>query len=57
MVRPDGPHWQIENLSAHDGSIFPTSIGATAQMSIYGVVNLPASGFATRLGASAPPLA
>ena len=27
-TRPDDQHWQIENLSIHDGSLFPTSIGA-----------------------------
>jgi choline dehydrogenase-like flavoprotein len=39
VVRPDGLHWQIDNLSVHDGSIFPTSIGANPQLSIYGIVN------------------
>ena len=39
VVRPDGRHWQIDNLSVHDGSIFPTSIGANPQLSIYGLVN------------------
>jgi choline dehydrogenase-like flavoprotein len=36
VVRPDGRHWQIENLSVHDGSLFPTSIGANPQVSVYG---------------------
>jgi choline dehydrogenase-like flavoprotein len=39
VVRPDGRHWQLENLSVHDGSLFPTSIGANPQLSIYGLVN------------------
>jgi choline dehydrogenase-like flavoprotein len=39
VVRPDGVHWQIDNLSVHDGSIFPTSIGANPQLSVYGIVN------------------
>ncbi len=39
VTRPDGRHWQIGNLSVHDGSIFPTSIGANPQLSIYGIVN------------------
>jgi len=39
VVRPDGVHWQIPNLSVHDGSLFPTSIGANPQLSIYGMVN------------------
>jgi len=37
VVRPDGRHWQIENVSVHDGSLFPTSIGANPQLSIYGL--------------------
>ncbi len=36
VVRPDGVHWQLSNVSVHDGSIFPTSIGANPQLSIYG---------------------
>ncbi len=39
VTRPDGRHWQIDNLSVHDGSLFPTSIGANPQLSIYGIVN------------------
>ena len=39
VVRPDGAHWQLDNLSVHDGSLFPTSIGANPQLSIYGIVN------------------
>jgi choline dehydrogenase-like flavoprotein len=50
VVRPDGTHWQIENLSIHDGSIFPTSIGANPQLSIYGIVNRLATHLARRLG-------
>lgn len=49
VIRPDGVHWQLENLSIHDGSIFPTSIGANPQLSIYGTVNRLAQGLARRL--------
>ena len=49
VVRPDGVHWQLDNLSVHDGSIFPTSIGANPQLSIYGQVNRLATGLAQRL--------
>jgi len=49
VARPDGRHWQIENLSIHDGSLFPTSIGANPQLSIYGIVNRLAQGLAKRL--------
>ena len=49
VTRPDGIHWQIANLSIHDGSLFPTSIGANPQLSIYGVVNRLAQGLVKRL--------
>ena len=49
VTRPDGVHWHIENLSIHDGSIFPTSIGANPQLSIYGAVNRLAQGLVKRL--------
>lgn len=48
-VRPDGTHWQIGNLSIHDGSIFPTSIGANPQLSIYGITNRLSQDLARRL--------
>jgi choline dehydrogenase-like flavoprotein len=49
VVRPDGIHWHIDNLSVHDGSLFPTSIGANPQLSIYGMVNRLAQGLAKRI--------
>ena len=49
VVRPNGVHWQIENLSVHDGSLFPTSVGANPQLSIYGITNRLAQGLAERL--------
>ena len=49
VVRPDGVHWQLENLSVHDGSLFPTSVGANPQLSVYGVVNRLAQGLVQRL--------
>ena len=49
VTRPDGVHWQLENLSIHDGSLFPTSIGANPQLSIYGNINRLAQGLAKRL--------
>jgi choline dehydrogenase-like flavoprotein len=52
VVRPDGVHWQLDNLSIHDGSLFPTSIGANPQLSIYGIVNRLAQGLAKRLARS-----
>ncbi|RZL04115.1 MAG: GMC family oxidoreductase [Rubrivivax sp.] len=49
VVQPDGTHWQVKNLSVHDGSVFPTSIGANPQLSIYGIVNRMATLLAKRL--------
>ncbi|MBT9609113.1 GMC family oxidoreductase [Aquabacterium sp.] len=49
VVRPDGVHWQLSNLSVHDGSVFPTSIGANPQLSIYGTTNRMATQLAKRL--------
>ena len=57
VVRPDGQHWQIANLSVHDGSLFPTSIGANPQLSIYGLVNRLTQGLIERLGGKAEALA
>jgi choline dehydrogenase-like flavoprotein len=49
VVRPDGQHWQLDNVSVHDGSLFPTSIGANPQLSIYGLVTRLATDLAKRL--------
>ncbi len=49
VTRPDGSHWQVEGLSVLDGSLFPTSIGANPQLSIYGLVNKLATGLARQL--------
>jgi len=45
-----GRHHQLENLSIHDGSLFPTSIGANPQLSIYGLTAKLATLLAERLG-------
>ncbi len=49
VVQSDGVHWQIDNLSVHDGSLFPTSIGANPQLSVYGLANKLATQLARRL--------
>jgi len=49
VVQPDGVHWQLANVSVHDGSLFPTSIGANPQLSIYGITARLAAGLAARL--------
>ena len=45
----DGRHHHLDNLYVFDGSLFPTSIGANPQVSIYGIVTRLASGLAHRL--------
>lgn len=57
VTKPDGQHWQLANLSVHDGSLFPTSLGVNPQLSIYGLVNRLSAGLAQRLGAKPLPLA
>jgi len=37
VVRPDGRHHQLANLSVLDGSVLPTSLGANPQLTIYGL--------------------
>jgi choline dehydrogenase-like flavoprotein len=44
-----GRHHQVENLYVLDGSLFPTSIGANPQLSIYAVTAKLASGLAQTL--------
>jgi choline dehydrogenase-like flavoprotein len=44
-----GRHHQLGNLSIHDGSLFPTSIGANPQLSIYGLTAKLATKLAERL--------
>jgi len=41
-----GRHHQLANLSVADGSLFPTSIGANPQLSIYGLVRRNANALA-----------
>ncbi|MFG5864370.1 GMC family oxidoreductase [Metapseudomonas sp. CR1201] len=45
-----GRHHQLANLSIHDGSLFPTSIGANPQLSVYGLTAKLTSALAERLG-------
>ena len=53
VVREDGRHHRVENLSVHDGSVFPTSIGANPQLSIYGITARMAAGLAKALSSAA----
>ncbi len=38
VIDGDGRHHHLENLYVFDGSMFPTSLGANPQLSIYGIV-------------------
>ena len=49
VVDSYGSHHHVANLSVLDGSIFPTSIGANPQLSIYGITARNASRLATYL--------
>jgi choline dehydrogenase-like flavoprotein len=51
VVDSHGRHREIENLSVFDGSIFPTSIGANPQLSIYAFVSRNATRLAEILKA------
>lgn len=48
-----GRHHQLENLSIHDGSLFPTSIGANPQLSVYAISAKLCDALAGRLAQSA----
>jgi len=56
VVDGHGRHFQIDNLSVFDGSIFPTSIGANPQLSIYGIVGKLAGELAAQLSGGAAPV-
>lgn len=57
VVDSRGRHWQVENLSVHDGSLFPTSLGANPQLTIYALAARNASALAQALGARAQAVA
>lgn len=52
VVGESGLHHHIENLSVHDGSIFPTSIAANPQLSIYAITARMATALAASLRSS-----
>lgn len=49
MVNSYGQSHYLENLSVMDGSIFPTSLGANPQLSIYGITARNATALAQKL--------
>jgi choline dehydrogenase-like flavoprotein len=55
VTGPDGRYHGLANLSVHDGSLFPTSIGANPQLSIYGITARLASSLAQSLTGQAAP--
>ncbi len=56
VVDADGRHWQLANLSVHDGSLFPTSIGANPQLSVYAFAARLSAGLAQRLTGRPSPM-
>ncbi len=50
VIDSQGQYHQLENLSIIDGSVFPTSIGANPQLSIYGLACKQANGLVEHLG-------
>jgi len=50
VVDESGRHHQVDNLSVHDGSVFPTSLAANPQLSIYALSARFASALAAALG-------
>jgi len=53
VVDTAGRHHQLANLYVFDGSVFPTSIGANPQLSIYGIVARLAHALAANLAPGA----
>lgn len=51
VAHSDGRHHQLQNLTINDGSLFPTSIGANPQLSIYALAARNATLMAERLKA------
>lgn len=49
VVDAQGRHWQLANLTLIDGSVFPTSIGANPQLSVYAFSLRAAEGLAARM--------
>jgi choline dehydrogenase-like flavoprotein len=56
LVSSRGRYHGVTNLSVHDGSLFPTSIGANPQLSVYGISARLASGLAEALTGKPAPI-
>jgi len=53
VVTEAGRHHHVANLSVHDASVFPTSLGANPQLTIYALSARMATGLAASLGKGA----
>jgi choline dehydrogenase-like flavoprotein len=51
VVNEAGRHHQVANLSVHDASVFPTSLGANPQLTIYALAARMSTGLAQALKA------
>jgi choline dehydrogenase-like flavoprotein len=49
VVDPAGRYRGLANVSVHDGSLFPTSLGANPQLTVYAITARLASGLAASL--------
>jgi choline dehydrogenase-like flavoprotein len=49
VVDQTGRHWQLDNVTVIDGSVFPTSIGANPQLSVYALALRAADALRRRL--------
>lgn len=54
VVGADGRYHGVRNLSVHDGSLFPTAIGANPQLSVYAITARLASGLVETLTGRPP---
>jgi len=54
VVDPSGRHHHVGNLAVIDGSVFPTSIGANPQLSIYAVASRMSEQLARQLAGRPP---
>ena len=55
VVDGAGRHFQLENVSVHDGSVFPTGLGTNPQETIFGLSARASSTLATQLTGKAAP--
>jgi choline dehydrogenase-like flavoprotein len=54
VVNEAGRHHLVANLSVHDASVFPTSVGANPQLTIYALAARSSARLAAALGKPVP---